>query len=80
MIANIVNLGKGATLAPVQRLLADWYLPLCDAISAEKVATGEGIRDTDRKIYGPLFSVPKLIFNGPGDFELVSGAHRLKSR
>ena len=54
MIDDLVNLGKGAELKPVQRLMAQWYEPLVKAITAERKATLDGDKGGDLRIYGPL--------------------------
>ncbi|KAH8073852.1 DNA-directed RNA polymerase [Aureococcus anophagefferens] len=54
MIEDLLSLGKGAELKPVQRLMAQWYEPLVTRITAERKATLDGDKGGDLRIYGPL--------------------------
>ena len=54
MIEDLLSLGKGAELKPVQRLMAQWYEPLVARITAERKATLDGDKGGDLRIYGPL--------------------------
>lgn len=54
MVDELMKLGKGAELKPVQALLASWYEPLCDVIVKERNLALAGAKAEDIKIYGPL--------------------------
>jgi len=59
MVQGMLKLGKAADLRPIQRLLARWYHPLCEAIvlHKEKVLDSEsGPKHgaTALQVYGPL--------------------------
>ena len=54
MVDELMALGKGAELKPVQALVASWYEPLVDVIVEERNNALAGAKSPDLKIYGPL--------------------------
>ena len=54
MVDELMALGKGAELKPVQALVASWYEPLVDVIVEERNNALSGAKSPDLKIYGPL--------------------------
>ena len=51
---KMVDMGKAATLGPLQKQLLSWYDPLLKAIATERKAVLAGDFSELRKIYGPL--------------------------
>jgi DNA-directed RNA polymerase len=55
---EVINLGRGANMAPAQDILLLWYEPLVRAISEEHRRIGAKDSARDRSVYGPkLLSV-----------------------
>ena len=55
---EVINLGRGANMAPAQDILLLWYEPLVRAISEEHRRIGTKDSARDRSVYGPkLLSV-----------------------
>mmetsp|Transcript_21171 Transcript_21171/g.32484 ORF Transcript_21171/g.32484 Transcript_21171/m.32484 type:complete len:777 (-) Transcript_21171:2471-4801(-) len=67
MVQDLVRLGKGSELGPVQKALLSWYEPLTIRINQEKKDFINGIRSEDRSIYGPL-----LLLLKPEEFAVIT--------
>lgn len=51
--SQLLKMGRGAELGPAKRLVAQWFVPLVEAIDREQQAVWRGDPGKDRKRYGP---------------------------
>lgn len=53
MVADVIRVGKGSSLGPVQRMLVTWFAPLAEAIDKEQRDIWNKESSVDRNAYGP---------------------------
>jgi DNA-directed RNA polymerase len=53
MLEVVTEHGKASSLKPAQKLLLNWYTPLCESIAQEQKDIIERKAGVDRSVYGP---------------------------